>query len=356
MSGAPVPRLSARGRKRGRGARGGYVSRQSSRSLSPRNNTSSASRKSADSNRTQSNASDARPLQSLDDNSAAPQSQSDHGLVPIVQLQTVEEQRDDALNLCNDLKQEVSTLKYDLTQERLTSKVLRQKIEMLETELADETLKVRNLESLNKQLSETNHPGFTGKKQVQGSTFIKKLMKSLDRKYMSLAIAIERTLLDWAQAETMEVLQSEDIPKTRNWMGRMTMVSKHGILSRPRDGEESFRFVPTLITSILGSQEVFFIRSFQSYNVVLESVATSLLQQDVWKHYTVPQKARQDTLDAISSNTVLIGKVKQSLSDSISNRKRSVRDELFQVLRYFTLKTSHDRRRHTPIFNRAEEI
>ena len=52
----------------------------------------------------------------------------------------------------------------------------------------------------------------------------------------------------------------------------------------------------------------------------------------------------------------MLVKMKQLHSDAVTNRKRNVRDELFQVLSYFGLRTAHDRRNHVPLFNKEEEI
>lgn len=183
--------LGVRGRKRGRGARGGYITPHPNRPSTPRTPHSARSRQSGDSVTPSSTPGEVHP-EAIQDVSCAAHSESHDVPVSHIQFRLVEEERDEALRSCNDLKLEVSGLKVDLTQERLTSKVLREKVSLLEAHLQEETLKVRNLESLNKQLSEAKQPGYAGKKQSQGSSFMRKLNKSLDRKYMSFAIAVEK--------------------------------------------------------------------------------------------------------------------------------------------------------------------
>lgn len=65
---------------------------------------------------------------------------------------------------------------------------------------------------------------------------------------------------------------------------------------------------------------------------------------------------RQQTIKTFQDCTIFVNKIKQLLSDAISNRKRQVRDELFSSLLYFQLKSNHDRRSSTPIFSISEEI
>lgn len=81
-----------------------------------------------------------------------------------------------------------------------------------------------------------------------------------------------------------------------------------------------------------------------------------LLEKPTWKEFNSVALVRDQTIKTISTNKPMILKMKQFLSDAVSNRKRNVRDELFQVLNYFGLRTAHDRRKHVPLFNKEEEI
>ena len=90
-------------------------------------------------------------------------------------------------------------LKTDLTQERVISKTLREKVLRLQKDLQDAQVQVKNLEGLNSQLNNRNSSLGTKKNQK----FFNKLQKKLDRKYLSIASTLERRFSDWEQIETM---------------------------------------------------------------------------------------------------------------------------------------------------------
>ncbi len=251
---------------------------------------------------------------------------------------------------------ELDKVNIDLAHSNMNVTILREKMELLQSELNNVRLEKKNLDLLNLQLSQPSQRLAT--KSV--NLFITKLTKSMDRKYISLASAVERELYEWAHAETMEIKQTEDPVKTRNWTGRMTIVQEYGIPSTSTSVMDSenpnVQFVPIVITSVLNSTDVFYIRSFDSYSTILQSILEILLQQSTWSAFAPNSQLKSTTISVISSSPVMIGKLKQCLSDAISNRKRLVRDEFFQSLRYFSLKSSHDRRKETPLFEKTEEI
>ena len=272
--------------------------------------------------------------------------------VSVLEYEKVCDERDKALETCNNYKKEVQTLKVDLAKESVNNRLLREKLEVVQNKLNQEVLEKTNIQLLNNQLSKTS----TTQAPKQSQRFLAKLTKSIDNKFLSLATAVERRLSEWAHSETMEVNQTVEFVKKRNWNGRMIIVQEFGIEhSNVSDGSH-YNMVPTLISSVVHSTDVFFIRSFDSYESVLRGITGTLLEETTWSAFRPSASIREETLSVISSDPVMIGKVKQSLSDCISNRKRSVRDELFNILRYFSLKSSHDRRKHTPIFTKEEEI
>ena len=337
-------------RKRGKGGRGGYIQRRSSLQKDSQPNLSRTAGHQESELASSHDCPDSRP--NIHGTSRVTSPADDH--ISRSEYNQVIEQRDNLLERCNTYKSDMMALKTDLTQERVMSKTLREKVIRLEKDLQDAQMQIKNLEGLNLKLVNTDHSLGTKKNQK----FILKLQKSLDKKYLSIATTLERRFSDWAQTETMELTNVEDrdthIP-ARNWNGRMTITQEHGVPRQDQNGT-TYYFVPTEITSVLNSEDVFFIRSFSTYNEIIESIASNLLEESSWKHYAGTDASRLETLQILSSNPVMIGKIKQCLSDSISNRKRLVRDELFQTLGYFSLKTSHDRRREIPLFPKDEEI
>ena len=350
--------LSSRGRgsrKRGKGSRGGYIPR-----LPHSDNTHSEPPVNRDQDTNSADQARSGPVssgsqgQSLLNRAQDSTPESVLGSICAADLEEVRKERDEAIASCNKYKLELQKLRVDLAHASTTTTILREKVELLQTELANERLEKKNLEILNTQLSQSSHNAGT----KSSMRFMNKLTKSIDSKYISVASSVERSLHNWAQAETMEIIQTDDTVKRRNWTGRMTFVQEHGIPSNSEGGSESGNhlFVPTLITSVLNSSDVFYIRSFNSYADVLHHIVETTLRQPTWSAFASNEEVKANTIRSISTNPVMLNKVKQCLSDAISNRKRTVRDELFQLLRYFSLKTSHDRRKETPLFDKVEEI
>ena len=349
-----APSRGMSSRKRARGSRGSTTSRASTVSRPQSTAQASSSRDVPDNQIEQSdrNSENMAGTQSTPNESNGAQTSNAQELVSQVELQQVIAERDEARETCNKYKQDLQDMKHKLVREQCNNDLLREKLKVLQDQLNAAELKNKNLEALNCQLTQSTQA--PGKKVTQ--RFLQKLSKSIDKNYLSLASAVERRLYDWAQAETMEVLQSEEFPNRRNWTGRMSVVEEFGIEAHSTDNEPPIKFVPTLITSVLGSPDPYFIRSFTSYEDVITAIADSLLIESTWHHYAASAVVKENTLSVLRDNAVMKGKVRQCLSDCISNRKRTVRDELFQALRYFSLKSSHDRRREKPIFTKEEEI
>ena len=116
-------------------------------------------------------------------------------------------------------------------------------------------------------------------------------------------------------------------------------------------------YVPLLVPQVLSSIDVFYIRSYDSVESVISSITSNILDtSEEWIAFCRSESQKTETLHALCTDKTLISRVKQSLSDSVSNRKRLVRDELFCCLKYFSLKSSHDRRHGQPLHSKVEEI
>lgn len=63
-----------------------------------------------------------------------------------------------------------------------------------------------------------------------------------------------------------------------------------------------------------------------------------------------------DEVSTLSMDKTMVSRVKKSLTDIVSNRKRTVRYGLFCLLIYYFLNTCYDRRKDKPVFFRVEEM
>ncbi len=252
----------------------------------------------------------------------------------------------------NTMKKKVASLEDNLGCSKMTINILQEKIAKLQKELKLQTQENAGLVKINEELE--LKLSNTGKKMPK---FVVKLSKSLDRKYVTLALALERKLASWALAESMEIYNTLEDTKHRNWSGRMEKVQNCGIERVDRnDTDNIFNFVPTVFPAILSSTNLLFIPSFNSIESVIADQLDNIFKEDTWSPFCSDPAIRLETIQVLSTNTVLIGKAKQLISDAFSNRKRVVKDEFFSLLRYFSLKSSHDKRRDTPLYRKDEEI
>ena len=253
----------------------------------------------------------------------------------------------------NILKDSYNSMQLDLAQTKTTCTILQEKLVLLKNEISDLKQKNIGLQNLNKVLEMS-----TTKKT--SSKFMSALSKSMDKRYISLAIAVDRRLVQWSINETMELIASSHDCKKRNWNGRMDIVSEFGIPRKATiqvEGDNQTQyFVPSLFSAVLMSTDLFFIHSFHSLESVIWSAANDVLDELSWISFCTDSNVRNDTLKVLSTNKILMNKLKQHLTDSVSNRKRSVKDELFWILKYFSLRSQNDRRKDVPLFTKLEEI
>ena len=189
------------------------------------------------------------------------------------------------------------------------------------------------------------------------SRFLLRLIKTLEKKYITLATTIERYISPWCLAETSELVEGNDEVPERQWKDRVQTVEEFGLkLVKNTSGSDPLLFVPFPFTSLLTSKDHFYIPSFHSHESVLENLIAIVLEEPCWECFRSTPEIRKETIHNISTNHTMIGKVKQHLSDALSNRKRVVRDTLFSLLKYYNLRSCHERRKEVPLFEKTEEI
>ena len=268
-----------------------------------------------------------------------------------VELTEVKAELDAALVAVNDYKEKYNTMEQQFHHEKLTNKILVVKVKNCEEEIINIKQERDGLTRLNKELKET-----VGPKQNHRYKFMDRLMGTLDDKFVPLALIVDSKILRWAQAETMEIKCAVEDTKQRQWEGRMVKVSEHGIKYGDDSSNFGYLYIPTLVPEVISCLDVFYIRSFSSIENVLAQLTKEVLEQEEWSGFNSNQTQASNAIASISTDKTMVSRVKQSLSDSISNRKRAVRDELFCLLKYFSLKSSHDRRKDKPLFSKQEEI
>ena len=268
------------------------------------------------------------------------------------ELEDVRKENDELLKSVNDYKKKLSDMEFKNLEYLMDKKIRGEKIIYLEAEVAK--LKQENV-GLSNLVDDLN--GKVVRSGKGSSKFVTKLSNSLDKEYITLATTVERMLLQWSQAEVLEIAQDQEEGVQRNWGGRVLAVKEFGLqLESPGIAMQGTLCVPMPFTAVLRSKDLFFIHSFPSYGAVLDGLVSKVLREPRWKSFSSPPQLSAEAINVISTNPVMISKVKQHLSDAVSNRKRLVRDEFFCILKYFSLKSTHDRRKQKPLFEKDEEI
>ena len=268
-----------------------------------------------------------------------------------IELTEVKAELDATLKTANAFKEKFTTMEQQFHTEKINNKILVLKVEKNEEEIQDLKQEREGLMRLNKELKDS-----VGPRQNHRYKFMDRLMGTLDDKFVSLALVVDSKILRWAQAETMEVKCTVDSAKERQWEGRMVKVTDYGIQHGDPSANSSYKFIPTLVPEVISCLDVFYIRSFSSIESVLAGLTKEVLKEEAWKGFTSNGSLVSNAVSSICTDKTMVSRVKQSLSDSISNKKRAVRDELFCLLKYFALKSSHDRRKDKPLFTKSEEI
>jgi len=270
-------------------------------------------------------------------------------------IQDLEKKLAESATMLNDLKNETFTLKNDIIHKDNQIKYLQNENAKLEQQLRDEKQVSDGLRSLNDQL-ERKISSRGGGGGLHAKSFFKRLEKTMDQKYLSLACLVEKEVGKRLPSETMEVEYTTDEKKVRKWDCRMEAVTEFGIEVKNPSTGGSLIIAPLSLEKVLMSRDSFYVPSFVSNETVLRATVIEVLQAPEWVNFRTTEEVRTETVAAISTNAFMLGKIRQTISDCISERKRTSRDELFQSLQYFTLKSAHDKRRETPLFSKAEEI
>ena len=137
----------------------------------------------------------------------------------------------------------------------------------------------------------------------------------------------------------MEIIDRDAPVIQRDWQGRMEVVNSLGvnILSSRQI------VVPTPFEIVISTTIPFYIRNFSSHSDVISSLVKKQIQVEDWKFLNDDETLKSNLLSVMSENNVLIARFKQSLSDSISVRKKDCRDVLFRSLNYIKLTSTPER-------------
>jgi len=196
---------------------------------------------------------------------------------------------------------------------------------------------LKKTEERNKALHQTVDELVTKNQELSGRgtrNTSKKLMDSIPKEFLGIALAVEKRLTDYAVDETRELVPFKR-PMTRNWRGRGEISSGHGVVVL--GGQ---RLVPTSPFRV-AARGTYFTPSVESEVEVLEFIVNEELKGGTWGAIFPDEEACKDVRTVLGACGAMKSKLKQVLSDTSSGRKRAARDSFFVSYGYHRLHSRH---------------
>ena len=201
--------------------------------------------------------------------------------------------------------------------------------------LAFETVENANkkLEPENNGLKKTNQDIVSRtieNEAKKGGRVLEKLTNTVPKQMLGIALKIESEIGKWAFRETCELVIDSPFP-LRNWKGRSETTDNLGITTQ--QGTIVYPYNPIEVAT----QGGYYLPSCQNPLECLRENSKAEIENEEWNTVFPTEENRVEALNLITSNSILHTKMKQSLSDSCSTRKRQARDHLFLTLNYSKL-------------------
>lgn len=237
-------------------------------------------------------------------------------------VEELEQELADAATTLNEYKKTIVTLERDSGERLVDMRALRTCISQLERENA--ALKAENeaLKSTNDDLM-VRVSASSNKKTKR---CLEALLETIPSRYMGAALSVEKVMSKWASKEVAE-LNPEKEDLERLWKGRAELVGFGGIKTL-----SGVRVVPKCPISLSKTGDF-----FKSSTITVRGFLEQLCRSLVSTQESIPESERNAAVISIASNAFLLTKMRQSLSDCASNRKRMARDDFFVSMGYTRL-------------------
>ena len=223
----------------------------------------------------------------------------------------------------NEFKKRLKESDHTIAEQESSMKALRKSIVRTELENTDLQAEITALKRTNQDIL-TRTIDAEAKK---GGRLLEKLTLSIPKKMLGIALKIESDIGKWASRETCELVFNSPF-HLRNWNGRSEPTSHLGI--NTQQGSIVYPYNPVDVAARGG----YYIPSCKNAVESLRETTLNELENSEWSCVFPDEESKTETLNVLVSNNTLLMKMKQSLSDACSTRKRQARDHLFIVLKY----------------------
>ena len=157
--------------------------------------------------------------------------------------------------------------------------------------------------------------------------------KSVPMHYVGIALAVEKRIALWTSSEVRELVPFQAIVE-RNWQGRGVVSESASTRGVDIGGGRTVVPIPPAILATRGSN---YCPSVEKDVDMLDVIVTAELRSSNWGEVFTSDEARRDVTNTLKNNSSLLYRLKQSLSDTASTRKRVARDFFFTNLGYTRL-------------------
>ena len=219
----------------------------------------------------------------------------------------LEKKLEECATAYNETKNQNFVLKNDSIQKGNHVLLLQEENAKLQEHIRQEKVVSDGLRSLNDLLDAKMNSRGGG---LNVHSFFKRLEKSIDKRYLSLASTVERKLSKRLPSETMEIEYSQDEKKIRKWDCRMEVVTEYGIEVRNPSSGGTQLVVPTCFRIVMLSKDSFYVSSFPSHEIVLRSAVLETLESPEGVNFRATEDVKMEAASIISGNSVMLAKMK----------------------------------------------
>ena len=239
-------------------------------------------------------------------------------------LDMVRAERDALAFKLNDAKQIIAKKEADLNIETVQRRALVVTVKSYEKEIRE--LKAEMV-GLRKTLENRSDPVERMKRRKGGQ-----VLEDVPMRYFGIASAILRKFSLYCRKETCELdpFAKEDL---RRWERRCDFVNDKGV--KVADGRMVAPFPPNSLTL----QSRYFTFSFEKEKNLLEEIVKTELRSENWGDIFKTQEEEENCVRSLTENKKLCSKLRCTLSDEMSARKRQTRDLFFSSFGYDSLVT-----------------
>lgn len=257
---------------------------------------------------------------------------------------SLKEKNEEMSRTVNEMKIKLTSAETRLGTEQFTKKALTFAFEQKERKIAELTAENEALKTIHDQVMDDAKS--MGKKRIARN--IEEFSEEFPTKHLGLAFKVDKLIPHWAGKEVAELDHAQKEPQ-RLWTlrGEEVLPDKQPLDEHGREQEvyalatRSGKKVVPFDPISLAARGDYYTPSAPTSRLCLQTLCQKEVASETWVQVLCTEDERLEALRAVSSNATLVTKLRQSLSDACSLRKRTARDAFFASLGYERLQSRY---------------